>query len=349
MEPENKYKAVYENIVKFQDFAYIPFYITTCVNSIARLRVTEKIGATLESKKSSDDIAAELHINPDYLYRTMHFLALNGFFVELPGNVFQHTQLSLTLTDPSVRDETLMMNSNIFNRSFETLSESIVSGVSMAPKAWGATDLWDAFGKDPKEETEFTLGMTAITTRTSPVLAELGNYSNYETICDLGGSQGILLAEILRQYPSVKSAINFDQAYVFENSKGQDRAITKNPRYSEHPGNFFESVPTADLYILKSILHDWTDEKSRLILNTIAKSCKPTSKVHIMEYVMDDGPKGNEAYVSMLDILLLQVCDGKERTKKQFEGIVGGTPFTIETILKPTLLHSQNIIVLKLK
>ncbi|EFA81327.1 hypothetical protein PPL_05307 [Heterostelium album PN500] len=343
---DGKFKADFKDVCRFQDYAFVSYQISASILAMARLRVSEKIGYSLESKRSSDDIASEINVSKDFLYRTMHFLAMNGFYIEVEHGVFQNNSTSLALADESVRDETIMMNGVFFYRCYETLPETIQVGTSQVGKALHYPGgVWDFLADHKQDEIEFTKGMTAITTRQAPLLAKLGDYNNYETVCDIGGSQGIfIIREFLKIHSDIKKVINFDQPTVFNNQKNSIRErLLLDQRYSECPGNFFESVPSADCYILKSILHDWSDEKARLILNTIAKSINPDGKVYLNEYIVDDGKKENELYISSLDHLMLQLCNAKERSRAQWEELVSETAFKVENKLNMESKEIRNI------
>ncbi|EFA84702.1 hypothetical protein PPL_01694 [Heterostelium album PN500] len=193
--------------------------------------------------------------------------------------------------------------------------------------------LVDPFVRDenPDQEVIFAKGMASVSLRQTPVLAKLIDFNQFDTICDV--------------------VINFDQPSMLDSLRGDSciQELLENPKYTECPGNFFVSVPQADCYVFKCIFHNWDDYNCRLILETVAKSIPPHGKVYIMEYIVGEGLEGDQKYVSLLDIHMLQLCDAKERTKKQFEQLVEKTSFKINKITMCNQLHCQNVIELVLR
>jgi len=358
MQEDNSFKAKPNDIVKLQNI-YNGYQLTACLNCVARLDVASKLGNSVDAKRSAKEIAKDVGADPNYLGRVLHTLVANGVFQEVDNSVqiknsnagervFKHNDVSLTLLDPLVRDEMIMTGSIAFSRSQESFTDTVVTGKSQIEKALGE-DIWVYYNKNTEEQVEFSKGMTALTTRTSPFVASNFDYSQFETICDVGGSHGVLLNEILKTYPNgIKKAINFDQKYILPSMNGLS-LVCNDPRYTEVDGDFFASVPSVDCYILKTILHDWDDEKSREILNVISKSIKPGGKITVVEHLVDDNNKENDLFVSSLDLLMMQLCDARERTKSEFEEMVKGTPFKIEQFIESKVPHIQSTIVLCLK
>ncbi|EFA81326.1 O-methyltransferase family 2 protein [Heterostelium album PN500] len=338
-------------VVKYQDFSYPTLQLSSALYAVAKLGIAEKLGFDLECKKKVSDIAKDLGANADYLFRTMHFLAVNGCFIEVPNEegVFKHNDISLALVDPSIRAETLLINGVCHYRSFETLDETILTGKCQSGKALNSKDVWDFYAKNPDKEVDFARAMTAKTKRLAPILATLGDYSDFDTVCDIGGSQGILISEILSKNPNVKKGINFDLAAVLGNIKSEDRVHPVDHRYSECPGDFFVRVPAADCYILKMILHDWDDNKSKEILNTIGKSMNNNGRVHIIELIRDNQNPIDEKYLASMDLYMLQLFGAKERSLKQWEELLKDTPFVIDHVKNSAIPHGPNIIVLRKK
>jgi len=81
-------------------------------------------------------------------------------------------------------------------------------------------------------------------------------------------------------------------------------------------GDFFDSVPEADLYILKVILHDWDDQQSVNILHNCARAMRPNGRVVLVERVVPEHGDPGEAALSDLNMLVL--LPGRERTASEF-------------------------------
>lgn len=96
-------------------------------------------------------------------------------------------------------------------------------------------------------------------------------------------------------------------------------------------GNFFEKVPEGgDLYLLKHILHDWSDEECVAILKTIRASMKPGKRLAILERVIPDEYRPDIAY--SFDIIMLMCTTGKERRVGDFEAMLDEAGFKLDGV-----------------
>ena len=111
-------------------------------------------------------------------------------------------------------------------------------------------------------------------------------------------------------------------------------------------GDFFESVPGGgDLYILKSVLHDWDDEDSIKILGNVHRAMAQKSRLLIIESVLDEG--NLPSFGKMTDILMMVAAGGKERTLGQWENLLSASAFNIRKI-HPTISHQSIIEAVKI-
>src|SRR5262249_19555088 len=83
-------------------------------------------------------------------------------------------------------------------------------------------------------------------------------------------------------------------------------------------GSFFERVPDGcDAYIMKHIIHDWSDEHCRMILKLMGDKLPTDGRVLVCEMVVTDEPGPTPAKMLDIEMLVLAV-GGKERTKDEF-------------------------------
>jgi hypothetical protein len=85
-------------------------------------------------------------------------------------------------------------------------------------------------------------------------------------------------------------------------------------------GDFFQSLPPADAYLLSMIIHDWDDDAARRILANIATAAEPGARVHMVEFVVppDDRPH----MAKMIDLTMLGMLTGRERTDAEFRELI---------------------------
>jgi len=104
-------------------------------------------------------------------------------------------------------------------------------------------------------------------------------------------------------------------------------------------GDFFESVPDGgDLYLLKSVLHDWDNESAMTILRNVHSSMDAHSRLLIIESVLDE--ENHPSIGKMTDILMMAAAGGQERTRAQWESLLETSGFRIRKIHPTITPHS---------
>lgn len=99
---------------------------------------------------------------------------------------------------------------------------------------------------------------------------------------------------------------------------------------------FFESVPAGeDLYILKSIIHDWDDERSREILRTCAESMRDDSRLLVIEQIrpvhIDNSPASQN--IARADLTMLVALAAQERTESEFRDLLASAGLQVQTVI----------------
>jgi hypothetical protein len=142
-------------------------------------------------------------------------------------------------------------------------------------------------------------------------VAESYDFSAFDTICDVGGGQGLLLKAILEKSPRSKGIL-FDMEsvvnkHVLENASCMVDIVS---------GSFFDSIPSADCMVLKTIIHDWNDDNAIKILTNCRKNLNPGGKIILVEQVVE------EPYTIMslfYDLHMQVMLGGAERTEQEFK------------------------------
>jgi hypothetical protein len=141
-------------------------------------------------------------------------------------------------------------------------------------------------------------------------------FPEHGLVVDVGGGHGALLAGVLTAYPSLSGAV-FDLPHVVA---GLDQALASSParqRIRPVAGDMFQSVPSGgDVYLLKSVLHDWSDEDCESILRVCRAAMSPSSALLIVERLLAGPNKGADTKFSDLNMLVM--TGGRERSEDQF-------------------------------
>ena len=142
------------------------------------------------------------------------------------------------------------------------------------------------------------------------------DFSGIRVLADIGGGNGSLLGAVLLRYPHL-SGILFDLDHVAGRARVTMQTLGLQERCSVVEGNFFESIPEgADTYLMRHIIHDWTDEQSVQILRNCRKVIPQNGRILLVEFVV---PTSNEVGMGKdTDMVMLAVPGGMERTEEEY-------------------------------
>ncbi|KAJ3319429.1 phosphatidylinositol kinase- protein kinase tor1 [Boothiomyces sp. JEL0866] len=282
----------------------------------AKLKIADHLRA---GPKTFSEIALELHLNPDGVFRLLRGVASVGIVEHLDKERFRLTALGEHLISDvpgSLRGVMGACLGDSHWKPWGMLDEAIRTGKPPTGKALGVDSIWTYFKQDTEEAKMFAEAMSGFSEGALPLILGKIEIGDKGTIADIGGSYGSLISKMLEKYPN-SNGILFDLPEVISTFDKTRYSRSVQERISTADGDFFESVPTADIYLLKHILHDWTNEDCLKILSTIVKCKKPSSKILLIEMIIP--PPGTPSPTALLDLNMLAVCPGRERTVEEFQ------------------------------
>ncbi|HEX5033839.1 MAG TPA: methyltransferase, partial [bacterium] len=213
---------------------------------------------------------------------------------------------------------------------WERLLDSVKTGESGRKLLYG-TEGFEHLRRDPVAAATFSQAIAELTRLHVKDIARAYDFSEAKRIIDLGGGAGELLLEILQNQPSA-SGILFDLPNGIEHAKsGFDKADLAG-RCELIAGDFFESIPRGgDLYLLKSILHDWNEAKSLRILENCRRAMAPKARLLVIEPVLPEkrGASAGDQALSRSDLTMLVAHGAKERTEAEFQSLLGSAGFSL--------------------
>jgi O-methyltransferase domain len=102
----------------------------------------------------------------------------------------------------------------------------------------------------------------------------------------------------------------------------REAATRLGERLTIEGGNFFERVPQADLYCLRTILHDWRDPACLTILRQYRSASQAEARLVVIEQLLgEDTPS---APIARLDLTRMVQLGGRERTQKEYDHLLRG-------------------------
>lgn len=194
---------------------------------------------------------------------------------------------------------------------------------------------FDGLKTDPDVAALFNQAMREGTRLAAADVVAAYDFSAMKRIVDVGGGYGELLATILEANPALTGVL-FDLPHAIDGARGHldNRGIES--RCEVVAGDFFETVPGgADALVLKSVLHDWADERCQVILRNCARAMYGQGKLLIVERIMPQRLEASAAHqlIARVDLTMLVALASRERTEDQFRTLLAGASFRITRIL----------------
>ena len=300
------------------------------------LYVAAKLGIAdllKDAPRSIAELAAATDTHERSLYRVLRSLAGAGIFQETESKVFANTPLSDAIradAPNSMRNGAIFMGEAWHYNVWGNMMHSVRTGETAWKQTHGA-EVFDYFGEFPDHGEIFNDAMTDMSVATAPAVVEAYDFSGIETIADIAGGHGYLLAQILKANPNMKGIL-FDVPAVIAGANDLLEREGVSGKVERVAGDFFAEVPAADAYIMKHIIHDWDDERSVRILKNIHAAIRgEDGKVLIVEAVV---PEGNEPHYSkLLDLEMLTSPGGAERTAEEYRQLLAQAGFKLTRIV----------------
>jgi len=104
------------------------------------------------------------------------------------------------------------------------------------------------------------------------------------------------------------------------------------PRTEYIAGDFFESVPIADVCVIKKVIHDWNDERALVILRNCRDAIQPNGKVLVAETLVPPGDEPNQ--IKAVDVIMLAVTGGLERTEVLYASLFEAAGLRLEQVIQ---------------
>jgi len=298
------------------------------------------------SSRPIEELAAESGTDPRSLYRSLRFLASRGIFVEEKGGgraghgqTFGHTPLSELLRQdhPESSRAAFLMFGFLDTYALQHVDHTVRTGGSALTKGLGMP-VFDYLPSNPEQAAIVDAAMTAIHGPETGAMLASYDFADIGTLADLGGGNGSLLVEVLGKYPKMKGIL-MDLGHVVERATANLAAAGLADRCSVTAVNFFERVPSgADAYLMRHIIHDWTDEQSVQILKHVRAAIPAHGKLLLVESVV---PTGNDPSIAKdMDVTMMFYPGGLERTEEEYAELFAAAGFALAGITPtPSPVH----------
>lgn len=279
---------------------------------------------------AADEIAARVGTDADATHRTLRWLAGVGVFALRSDGRFENNRLSRGLLRgrrTRGREWTQYFGSLTNLAAWCDFDRTLETGKNAFERVMGES-IWAWFDRHPDERENFAHAMMGITVAIAPLVAGLFPFGESSVICDVGGGTGTLLSELLVRHPHLRGILA-DAPGVCAKAGELLAGRGVADRVEITAANFFESVPLgADTYVLKSVLHDWSDEQCLAILRNVRRAVPAGGRVLLVEFLVERNDTMGVG--PMIDLqMMMACCEGRERSRADHERLLRDSGFAL--------------------
>ena len=202
----------------------------------------------------------------------------------------------------------------------------LVECVRTGRKAYGGgeADTFDALAADPENAAVFHQAMADLTRSVAPAVARTIDFAGARSVVDVGGGYGELLCAMLEAHPPLDGTV-FDLPHAREGALAPFAARGLAARASYSSGSCFEAPPPpGDVYVLKSVIHDWDDASSLRILARCREAMSETARLVLIEPAAGE-PSGDpmgDWFLAFRDLNMLVNTGGRERNESEYVALL---------------------------
>jgi hypothetical protein len=264
------------------------------------------------------------------LNRLLVALSTIGICKVAGENRFSITEMGAGLDGESERSfkAWAILEGELLSNSWRGMLDSIKTGKTAA-ELQGVSNSFDLMARSPEIVGIFNAAMAELTRLVTPRILHSYDFGRIAHLMDVGGGSGELIAAIARQYPHIRGSV-FDLARCAEPAIRHLARLGVGDRIEFRAGDFFQTIPPgADAIIMKSILHDWNDERCSVILGNCRNALPANGTLLVVERIMPDRPDNSDEHreQAMSDLNMLRGPGGLERTEKKYSRLLDESGF----------------------
>jgi hypothetical protein len=278
---------------------------------------------------------AGIRAHPVALHRALRACAALGVVTEDSVGRFGPTRLSALLTrdTPGTLKRFVEYSGGTLWKVWSGLPEGLATGAPQARAQLGM-EFFDYLQATPKALEEFGETLKAHSAVANRGVLERYDFEGIRTLVDVGGGYGPLTLAVLEKYPDMRGVV-FDLREVIDAAPTQlpvsSPDVARRLRYVA--GDMFKDVPPADAFVLKLIMHDWDDAACATILANVCSRLERGGRVICIDNVMPPLGDVSDVPQKLLDVNMMLLLPGKERTRVEWEALYRGAGLSVTAMV----------------
>lgn len=305
-------------------------WVAQTITAVADLGVAD---ALTDGPLQLNELADRVGADSDALRRALRVLISKGIFAQGDDGRYELTpRADLLRSDAPVSVAALarLVGAPQEREHWSLLTQTIRTGTSPVQALRGKR-FFDYLRDEPEFSAIFNDAMTGLSAYVDEPLIAAYDFTPFRTIVDVAGGHGRLLAAILASAPTTQGVL-FDLPDVVAEAAPLLQKLNVAQRVRLVEGSFFSDIPPgADAYVLKHIVHDWSDDAALQILRNVRRAAPTGAALLLVETVI---PEDNSEFTGKIaDIEMLLFNDGRERTAKEYQRLLDEAGFEMTHIV----------------
>jgi hypothetical protein len=293
------------------------YQLTQAVYVAAKLGIADLLVAGAQDAES---LSAATQADAAALTRLMRGLASVGVFEQVDGGRYGLAPMGALLRSdvPDSQRSFVILTGDWRWRMWEHLLHSVQTGAPAHDHVYGM-EAYAYLNQHPDLGAMFHGGLIGTPrAQTSAMVLDAYDFAGIGTLVDIGGGAGDLLAEILKRYVAMRGVL-FDLPYSIEVARKYLASQGLADRCTLIAGSFFDEIPArGDMFMLRAVMHNWGDPQAISLLKRCSDAMNQGSTLLIVDRVISDNAENEGAGGALIDLEMLAVGSGRERTEHEF-------------------------------
>jgi hypothetical protein len=289
--------------------------VTQAISAAAKLGIADVLA---NGPLPAGEVAGRVGADPESTFRLLRTLSGYGVFRNVGDDRFALTPMGDSLREDapdSMRGMAVLLGHPTLWEEWGGLLSSVRTGEASLPKLRGM-GAYEFLTSDPEFASVFFDGMRSMSESECDPLVAAYDFTQFRQIVDVVGGRGTLLASILSQATQARGVL-YDSELATADAPRILGAAGVADRTDITIGGYFGKLPAgADAYVMKHILHDFTEDACLTMLGNVREAIADNGKVLVVEYVLQGN---NERHLgNLIDLWLMVLLGAKERTLPQY-------------------------------
>jgi acetylserotonin N-methyltransferase len=275
-------------------------------------------------------LAENLGANADALERLLDSCTALGLLSKQDG-LYSNSRVAatyLTRSSPNTLTGYILYSDHALYPLWGNLEAAVREGTNRWEQTFGGkAAIFDHFFRTDQAQRDFLSGMNGFGQLSSPAVIAAFDLGRFRRFVDLGGGTGHLAKAGAKCFPLLNAAV-FDLPAAISTARAYVSHAEPGCRVELIEGDFFtDPLPEADIFALGRVLHDWTEDKIRLLLKKVWERLPSGGALLIAEVLLNDNKSG--PIPALIQSLNMLVCtEGKERTLAEYTALLREAGFT---------------------